>query len=139
MNIVRIIKAIFTHNIIINTNDFFCLAQDNQLQEITKTCLTSHEDHASDMLRCHYGTLSQSLQYPVRVVQLLHEEGVISESILDRIETCKQPVTLLLNTVRKVVHNNYKNLKVFANVLQKSVDNIQLGDAIVKDYGKYYN
>ena len=54
-------------------------------------------------------------------------------------ETCKQPVTLLLNTVRKVVHNNYKNLEVFANVLQKSVVNKQLGDAIMKDYGKYYN
>ena len=54
-------------------------------------------------------------------------------------ERCKQPVTLLLNAVRKVVHNNYKNLKVFANVLQKQVDNIQLGDAIMKDYGKYYN
>ena len=65
--------------------------------------------------------------------------GVISESILDHMETCKQPVTLLLNTVRKAVHNNYKNLKVFAKVLQKSVDNIQLGDAIMKDYGEYYN
>ena len=136
---VRIIKTIFTHNIIINTNDFFCLAQENQLQEITKICLASHEDHASDILRCHYGTLSQSLQYLISVAQLLHGEGVISESILDRMETCKQPVTLLLNTVRKVVHNNYKNLEVFANVLQKSVVNKQLGDAIMKDYGKYYN
>ena len=126
----------------------FCLVQMSSnymttaafnVQEPSYSDHDCHEDHASDILRCYYGTLSQSLKYPISVTRLLHEEGVISESILDCMETCEQPVTLLLNAVRKAVHNNYKNLKVFATVLQKSVDNIQLGDAIMKDYGKYYN
>ena len=47
--------------------------------------MTNHsslEDHASDILHCHYGTLSQSLQYPIRVAELLCGERFISETTL---------------------------------------------------------
>ena len=39
----------------------------------------SHEDHASDILRCHYGTLSQSLQYPVRVASTSMEKELFQK------------------------------------------------------------
>ena len=96
----------------------------------------SLEDQASDILRCHYGIIAQSLHYPISVAQLLHGERLISELTLANIETCNQPVTLLLKSVRNSVHNNYQNVKVFASVLQRFSDNIHLGNAIMKDYGK---
>ena len=48
------------------------------VQEVVMTGYSSHEDHASDILRCHYGTLSQSLQYPICVAEMLCGERVIS-------------------------------------------------------------
>ena len=42
----------------------------------------------------------------------------------------------LLKAVRGAVHSNYHNLKVFANILQRFTDNIQLGDVIMNDYSK---
>ena len=96
----------------------------------------SLEDQASDILHCHYGVISQSLHYPIRVAQLLHGEKLISELTLANIETCNQPATLLLKSVRNSVHNNYQNIEVFASVLQQFSDNIHLGNAIMKDYGK---
>ena len=58
----------------------------NIVQETPMTSHISHEDHASDILRCHYGTLSQSHQYPVRVAQNLWEEEVITKT---RVEIIK--------------------------------------------------
>ena len=106
-----------------------------KVQDVTMTGYCSREDHASDILRCHYGALSQSLQYPVRVAQILCGEGVISDTVLTMYS---HPLITLLNAVRSVVHINYQNLKVFAIVLQRFTDNKQLGDIIMTDYGKIY-
>ena len=103
------------------------------VQEVVMTGHSSCEDHASDILRCHYGTLSQCLQYPVQIAELLHGEGVISD---DTLTISTQPLMSLLKAVRGAVHSNYHNLKVFASVLQRFTDNIQLGDVIMNDYSK---
>ena len=103
------------------------------VQEVVITSHSSYEDHASDILCCHYGTLSQCLQYPVQVAELLHGEGVISD---DTLTISTQPLMSLLKAVRGAVHSNYQNLKVFASVLQRFTDNIQLGDVIMNDYSK---
>ena len=77
------------------------------VQEVVMTSHSSHEDHASDILRCHYGTLSQSLRYPVRVAQYLYGEGVITKTRLAIIEyTAKSPSTrkalfVLLQAIRQ--------------------------------------
>ena len=107
------------------------------IQEVVMTSHSSHEDHASDILRCHYGTLSQSLQYPVRVAYYLYGEGVITKTSLAIIKyTAKSLLTnkallMLLGAVRHVVHTNYHNLMIFASVLLKFTN------AILKDCGKY--
>ena len=103
----------------------------------------SREDHASDILRCHYGTLSQSLRYPIRVAQLLHKEGVISVTRLDIIKTTAQSYTeeeavyLLLKEVRRAVHAKYHDLEVFANVLSKFKSNAPYAKSILEDFNKY--
>ena len=96
----------------------------------------SHEDQANTIFCCHHATLSQSLQYPFKVAQLLCGENVIPETVLTNMEICSQSVTVLLKSIDNAVHTNYQNLRVFASVLQRFTDNIQLGNAIMKDYGE---
>ena len=98
---------------------------------------------ASDILRCHYGTLSQCLKCPVRVAQLLHNEGVISYKVLANIQDklCSQSeenaLFVLLQAVRHAVHTNYHNLEVFASVLLKHTSNVPCGNAIIQDCCEY--
>ena len=110
------------------------------VQEVVMTSYSSHEDHASDILRCHYGTLSQSLQYPVRVAHCLYREGVITKNILAIIKcTVKsgKGLFILLQSVRHAVHTNYHNLEVFANVLLKQTSNVSCANAIIQDCREY--
>ena len=103
----------------------------------------SLEDYASDILRCHYGTLSQSLQYPIRIAQLLYKEEVISVTRLDIVKSTAQSYSeekafyLLLKEVRRAVHAKYFNLEVFANVLLKFKSNAPYAKAILEDFNKY--
>ena len=98
---------------------------------------------ASDILRCHYGTLSQSLKYPVRIAQLLHDEGVISKEVLANIQEkqCSQSeenaIVVLLQAVRHAVHSIYHNLEVFASVLLKQTNNVPCANAIIWDCSEY--
>ena len=104
------------------------------------TSYSSHEDHASDILRCHYGTLSQSLQYPVRVAHYLYGEGVITKNILAIIKcTVKsgKALFILLQAVRHAVHTNYHNLEVFASILLKQTSNVRCANAIIHDCREY--
>ena len=103
----------------------------------------SHEDQASDILRCHYGTLSQSLQYPVIVARLLHRDRVISRTRLTIVKFTAQSfsdeeaIFLLLKAIRRAVRNKYHNLEVFANVLLKVTNNMPCVNAILEDYSEY--
>ena len=96
---------------------------------------------ASDILRCHYSTLSQSLKYPIRVAQLLYGERVISEAIFSNVKSIaqshseKEVIFFLLKAMRHAVHTNYHNLEVFANVLLKFTSSALCAKAILKDYG----
>ena len=121
---------------------------DNQttsstVQGVPMTSHSSHEDHASDILRCHYGTLSQSLRYPVRVARYLYGEGVITKTRLAILKyTAKSLSTskalfMLLGAVRHAVHTNYHHLMIFASVLLKFTSNVPFANAILEDCGKY--
>ena len=113
------------------------------VQEVAMTSHSSCEDHASDILRCHYGTLSQSLRYPVRVAHYLYGEGVITKTRLAIIKyTAKSLSTskalfMLLGAVRHTVHTNYHHLMIFASILLKFTSNVPCANAILEDCGKY--
>ena len=110
------------------------------VQEVAMTSHSSCEDHASDILRCHYGTLSQSLQYPVSVAHYLYGEGVITKNELAIIKcTVKsgKALFILLLAVRHAVHTNYHNLEVFANVLLNHTSNVPCANAIIQDCCEY--
>ena len=110
------------------------------VQEVAMTSHSSCEDRASDILRCHYGTLSQSLRYPVRVAQYLYGEGVITKNRLAIIKcTVKsgKALFILLQAVRHAVHTNYHNLEVFASVLLKQTSNVPCANAIIQDCREY--
>ena len=70
---------------------------------------------ASDILRYHYGALARSLQYSLRVAQLLCGEGVISKTTLDIMENDhwvkseENAISVLLRAVRCAVHKLYNN------------------------------
>ena len=116
------------------------------VQELTQTDhgdRISSENHASDILHCHYGTLSQSFRYPVRVVQFLYEEGVISKARFFIVKyTAKSLSTrkasfVLLSVIRHAVHINSHNLMIFASMLLKFTSNVPCAKAILMDCGKY--
>ena len=94
---------------------------------------------ASDILRCHYGSLAQSLQYPLRVAQLLCGERVISKTTLAIMEneqwsqSEEKTISVLLRAVRHTVHTNYHNLVVFASVLLRISSNVPCAKAILND------
>ena len=98
---------------------------------------------ASDILRCHYGTLSQSLRYPVRVAHYLYGEGVITKTRLEIIKHTAESLStskalfMLLGAVRHAVHTNYHHLMIFASVLLKFTSNVTCANAMLEDCGKY--
>ena len=99
----------------------------------------SCEGLASDILRYHYGSLSQSLHYPSFVAQMLYIERVISEENLKAVEVVEQPEskrTVLLKAIRDAVHKDYHNLEVFASVLLITSENTQVAGLILNDYSK---
>ena len=85
---------------------------------------------ASDILRCHYGTLAQSLQYPISVAQLFNEEGIISDMTSANVKSTaeslstEKALSLLLKAVRHTVHTNYHSLEIFASALLKQTGNV---------------
>ena len=107
------------------------------------TGYNSHEDHASDILRCHYGILSQSLQYPIRVAEMLCGEKVISKITLSTVKSIAESQSeaealfVLLRAIRYAIHSNYSNLMIFASVLLKFTSNVACAKDLLKDYGKY--
>ena len=125
----------------------FCLVRkfsDDQMTvdnvlEVVNAQLTD-EDHASDILRRHYGSLSQYFRCPVSVAQLLHGENVISKATLSTAQSLSKDEAsfLVLKAVRHAVHTNYHNLVVFANVLLKFTSSVPCGNAILKDCGKLH-
>ena len=116
---------------------------DRNVYDVEMASHSSSEDHASDILRHHYGTLSQYLQHPISVAQQLHKEKMISRTTRNIVKTTaeslpnQEPISLLLKAVRHAVHTKYYNLEVFASVLLKQTSNVPYGMAILKDYGKY--
>ena len=101
----------------------------------------SNEDCASEILQCHYGSLSQSLCEPVRVAQILRKEKVISDVTLITIECIEviesaEQRTVLLGAIRGAVLKKHTNLYVLAHVMQFFPQNSQLAMLILKDCGK---
>ena len=99
----------------------------------------SNEDRASDILRTHYSTLSQSLKDPVNIARLLRGENVISEDAVTQVDSAaiKDRTTVLLGSVRRAVHDDPQNLKKFGRVLKElAVGNERIGLDILIDYRK---
>ena len=106
--------------------------------------MTDHstpEQCASDILRCHYATLSQSLHDPISIGWLLCDQDptIISEETLSSLEHSSQSQSVikgvLLKSLRRAVHINHHILEVFASILKRFTENVPLGNAIFNDYG----
>ena len=99
------------------------------------------EQCASDILRCHYAILSQSLHDPISIGCLLCDQDptIISEETLSSLEHSSQSESVikgvLLKLLCRAVHINHHNLEVFASVLKRFTENVPLGNAIFNDYG----
>ena len=100
--------------------------------------LTTEESFtpACQMLQQHTDRLSP-LILPVEIVQMLYEERVISKETLDEVNRLgsvlgEGPLRALCTTVSK----DPNILKVFASVLLKSEETVQIAKDILKEYGK---
>ena len=81
--------------------------------------------------------VSLSCGYPEAIAILLHKEEVISDEVLKKVETHKDRIgtNILLNEMYEVVYKNYKNLKKFADILQKFTATKLVGKSISEEYG----
>ena len=125
--------------IIINIG--YQLPTDTDSVQEDESSQISIENCVYNILRCHYGTISQSLQDLVSVARLLYGEKIIPEETLAAVESTKlleiEKTAVLLKSIRAAVHTNYHSLLVFGSVLQKFIDNLSLGKSLINDYGKY--
>ena len=100
---------------------------------------TSYEHSAISIFQRHFGGLQQSLWNPISVARILHDEKIISEIVLNSVESPSQTLedrrTILLTALQYAIHTNYRFLEVFAEVL-KFTENVPLANAILKDYSK---
>ena len=69
---------------------------------------------------------------------MLCEEHVITKDVVTSIESTStfEQVGALLAAVKEAVQSKYTSLKTFASVLCKFDDNVQIGEAILRDYGE---
>ena len=85
--------------------------------------------------------MSESLSDPVTVAIMLQREGVITGQVLASVESASPSVPkqreVLLAAIKKAVQRNYNLLQTFAIVLCKFTDNVELGTALLQDYGEY--
>ena len=101
---------------------------------------SSCEEYAIAIFNHHYGQLSQSLQDSISVAHILHEQEILSETLLEHIESTKSATerrAFLLSAICGAIHISHYNLKVFASVLLKFTDNVPLANAILNDYSKF--
>ena len=88
----------------------------------------------------HHPLLSESLSDPLDVAVMLNKEDVITYLALTSIKSVGPSVPkqreVLLAAVRAAIHSNFIFLQTFASVLCKFTDNVQLGEAILTDYGE---
>ena len=94
---------------------------------------------AIDIFSTHHPTLSQSLTDPLKVADMLKEEGVITGQALTNVKSASPSVNptqcdVLLIAVGKAVQTKYTLLQTFASVLCKCTGNELLGAAIQRDY-----
>ena len=112
----------------------------NQIPDVIPEDKSSYEEYAIALFNHHYGRLSQSLQDSISVARILHEEEILSETLLEHIES-SQSVTerraFLLSAICGAIHISHHSLKVFASVLLKFTDNVPLANAILNDYSKF--
>lgn len=71
---------------------------------------------------------------------MLWEDKVISDSTLSIIKGVGRSQSeikgVLFKAIRGAVHNDHHNLQVFANVLNRTTENMPFGYAILKDCGQ---
>ena len=100
---------------------------------------TSYEHNAISIFQRHFGRLQRSLRYPISVARILHDEKIISEMVLNSVESPSQTLgdrrIILLTVLQNAILTNYQFLEVFAKVL-KFTENVPLANAILKDYSK---
>ena len=112
----------------------------DQIAPLDQNDRTSDERSAISIFQCHFGKLQQSLQYPISVARFLHNEKIISETVLNSVKSASQTLgdkrKILLTALQDAINTNYQFLKVFAEVLLKFTINVPLANAILKDYSK---
>ena len=96
---------------------------------------------ALSLYSSYHPLLSQSLSDPISVARLLYGEHVIAGSVLSDVESASPSLPkqreVLLSVVREAVQSRHTSLRKFASVLCKFTDNVQIGEAILRDYRKY--
>ena len=117
------------------------MSLDQRFPNEEKTVFQTHpRDSASNILRNHYGNLSLCLHNLINVAQILWEEKVISDSTLSVINGVGRSESeikgVLFKAIRGAVHSNHHNLQIFANVLNRTTENLPFGYTILKDYGQ---
>ena len=78
---------------------------------------------------------SERLSQVTLPVEMLYTEGVISDEIFDEVQRSNiSPLRALSGTVS----DNPNQLRTFSTILLRSEDTVQIGQEILKEYGKFF-
>ena len=77
---------------------------------------------------------------PVKLVQLLYIEGVISKEILNQLQSTGGYLTdNPLRALLSAVYMDHNKLRVFGTILLRSKKTVPLANIILNEYGKIYS
>ena len=78
---------------------------------------------------------SERLSQVTLPVEMLYTEGVISDETFDEVQKSNiSPLTALSGTIS----DNPNQLRTFGTILLRSEDTVQIGQEILKEYGKFF-
>ena len=96
-------------------------------------------DTACCILKKSNKALSQ-IALPVKLLQLMYTEGVISKEILKELESTRgYLIDDPLRALQNIVYMDHKNLRIFGTILLRSKKTVPLANVILNEYGKIYD
>ena len=108
-------------------------------------CKLSKDDckNLKSIFRCHFGKLCIAINEPLELAVHLHEKGLISSSMMDKMVSSpysRQEKTIhLVHALDRRIKSNPNHLFVFIEILLQNVVLQDIGRTLWKKTGKYYN
>ena len=95
-------------------------------------------DRAVDILYPHYDEIYSRLRNPLKVLDMLHRESVISKTVLLQATPKRRDLReLLITEIQQAVKSNHRHLQAVALIFKKRDCLFNIGDNLLKAFSKF--